>query len=99
MKSADCSPSLLALRSTASVYLEIHGIMQNLTVIPLVDVDPDATIGQEEEKYVTLIGHRRYAAGSQAGVTEFPCKIARGLSEREQMSIMLEELSESYPLF
>lgn len=71
--------------------IKIHGIMQNLTVIPLVDVDPDATIGQEEEKYVTLIGHRRYAAGSQAGVTEFPCKIARGLSEREQMSIMLEE--------
>ena len=71
--------------------IKIHGIMQNLTVIPLADVDPDAAIGQEEEKYVTLIGHRRYAAGSQAGVTEFPCKIARGLSEREQMSIMLEE--------
>lgn len=71
--------------------IKIHGIMQNLTVIPLEDVDPDAAIGQEEEKYVTLIGHRRFAAGSQAGVTEFPCKIAKGLSEREQMSIMLEE--------
>lgn len=71
--------------------IKIHGIMQNLTVIPLEDVDPDAAIGQEGEKYVTLIGHRRFAAGSQAGVTEFPCKIAKGLSEREQMSIMLEE--------
>lgn len=70
--------------------IKIHGIMQNLTVIPLEDVDPDASI-EQEGKYVTLIGHRRFAAGTQAGVAEFPCKIAKGLSEREQMSIMLEE--------
>lgn len=59
-----------------------NGILQNLTVIP-VEGGPG--------EYMTIIGHRRYAAGIQAGVAEFPCQIAEGLSKREQMSIMLEE--------
>lgn len=59
-----------------------NGILQNLTVIP---------VEGESGEYMTIIGHRRYAAGIQAGVTEFPCQIAEGLSQREQMSIMLEE--------
>lgn len=59
-----------------------NGIMQNLTVIPKED-DP--------ESYMILIGHRRYAAGKAAGVTAFPCRITEGLSQREQLSIMLEE--------
>ena len=59
-----------------------NGILQNLTVIP-VDGEPG--------EYMTIIGHRRYAAGTQAGVTAFPCQIAEGLSMREQMAIMLEE--------
>lgn len=41
--------------------------------------------------YTLLIGHRRFAAGKAAGLTEFPCKIAKGLSHREQVGIMLEE--------
>lgn len=41
--------------------------------------------------YTLLIGHRRYEAGVQAGVKEFPCQIAENLTPREQMSIMLEE--------
>lgn len=59
-----------------------NGILQNLTVIP-VDGEPG--------EYMTIIGHRRYAAGILAGVAEFPCQIAENLTPREQMSIMLEE--------
>lgn len=43
------------------------------------------------EGYTLLIGHRRFAAGKAAGLTEFPCKIAKGLTHREQVGIMLEE--------
>ncbi len=62
--------------------IKVHGILQNLTVVP---------VEGEPGKYMTLIGHRRYAAGTQAKVTEFPCQIKEGLSKREQVSIMLEE--------
>ena len=59
-----------------------NGIMQNLTVIP---------IDGEEDQYMLLIGHRRYAAGKAAGLKEYPCQIVHGLSRQEQLSIMLEE--------
>lgn len=59
-----------------------NGVLQNLTVIP---------IEGEPGEYMTLIGHRRYAAGTQAGVEKFPCQIAENLTPREQVSIMLEE--------
>ena len=59
-----------------------NGILQNLTVIP---------VENEPGEYMTLIGHRRYAAGIEAGVIGFPCQIAENLTAREQVSIMLEE--------
>lgn len=59
-----------------------NGVLQNLTVIP---------VEGEPGEYMTLIGHRRYAAGTQAGVERFPCQIAENLTPREQVSIMLEE--------
>lgn len=59
-----------------------NGVLQNLTVIP---------VEGETGEYMTIIGHRRYAAGIKAGVTDFPCQIAENLTLREQMSIMLEE--------
>lgn len=59
-----------------------NGVLQNLTVIP---------VEGEPGEYMTLIGHRRYAAGIQAGVEKFPCQIAENLTPREQVSIMLEE--------
>lgn len=59
-----------------------NGVLQNLTVIP---------VEGESGEYMTLIGHRRYAAGIQAGVEKFPCQIAENLTPREQVSIMLEE--------
>jgi len=59
-----------------------NGILQNLTVIPV-----DGELGE----YMTIIGHRRFAAGKMVDVAEYPCQIIEGLTEREQMSIMLEE--------
>ena len=59
-----------------------NGLMQNLTVMP-----------KEGDKgnFTILIGHRRCAAARLAGVKMVPCRIVEGLSEREQVSIMLEE--------
>lgn len=58
-----------------------HGIMQNLTVVPTDDNLDDFRI---------LIGHRRYAA-SEGILHELPCVIVEGLSDREQVGIMLCE--------
>lgn len=58
-----------------------HGIMQNLTVVPMND---------DLEDFKILIGHRRFAA-SEGILFELPCVIAEGLSDREQVGIMLCE--------
>lgn len=58
-----------------------HGIMQNLTVVP---------VPCKENEYVILIGHRRFAA-SEGIIDELPCVIAEGLTAREQVGIMLME--------
>ena len=55
-----------------------HGIMQNLTIVP------------DGKDYKILIGHRRFAASE--GILELlPCVIAEGLTDREQVGIMLVE--------
>lgn len=59
-----------------------NGVMQNLTVIP---------IENEPGEYTAIIGHRRHAASQLAGITELPCRIIEGLSQKEQVSTMLEE--------
>lgn len=59
-----------------------NGVMQNLTVVPI-----DGKAGE----YTALIGHRRHAAAKLAGISEVPCRIITGLSQKEQMSTMLEE--------
>ena len=58
-----------------------HGIMQNLTVVPD-DGDGDG--------YKILIGHRRFAA-SEGVLDELPCVVTKGLTDREQVGIMLCE--------
>lgn len=58
-----------------------HGIMQNLTVIPMDD---------EWENFRILIGHRRFAA-SEGLPIDLPCVIVEGLSDKEQVGIMLCE--------
>ena len=59
-----------------------QGCLQNLTVVPVE--------GQPGE-YYALIGNRRHGASKLAGLQELPCRIAEGLSRKEQLSIMLEE--------
>lgn len=67
--------------------IKANGLMQNLTVIPS---DPEKPMNLAAD-FTVIIGHRRLAAAKLAGLTELPCKIIEGLSEREQLSTMLEE--------
>ena len=61
--------------------IKAHGVMQNLTVVP------DEGDG---DGYKILIGHRRFAA-SEGILEELPCVVAKGLSDRDQVGIMLVE--------
>ena len=63
--------------------IRVNGIMQNLTVTPVVP-------GEFDHFYV-LMGNRRLAAGKLAHVAEYPCRIVEDLSEKEQVALMLEE--------
>lgn len=65
-----------------------NGIMQNLTIIP---GWTDSQGKKYKSGYTLLIGHRRYEAAKQAGLKEVPCRVVKDLSDREQLSIMLEE--------
>lgn len=67
-----------------------NGIMQNLTVIP-VDAEGKCVTIEDGLEYWVLIGNRRFQAGLNAGLFEFPCNIVENLSEKEQLAIMLEE--------
>lgn len=69
---------------TASI--KENGIYQNLTVIPINEEAP-----VEEPKYMVVIGHRRLEAAKRAGLQEVPCAIVRGLTETQQLQIMLLE--------
>lgn len=63
-----------------------HGVMQNLTVTHERNyVGPDL-----KDDYIILIGHRRFAA-SEGILDELPCVIVDGLTDREQVGIMLCE--------
>ena len=66
-----------------SASIKENGIMQNITVVPKAD-------GKEGE-YTVLIGHRRCEAARLAGLKEVPCKIVEGLSEAQQIEVMLCE--------
>lgn len=61
---------------------EKQGCLQNLTVVP---------VEEQPGEYYALIGNRRHGASKLAGLEELPCRIAEGLSRKEQLSIMLEE--------
>ncbi len=58
--------------------IKIHGILQNLTVVPA------------GEKFVLVIGHRRFAAAKKAGLEEVPCNVTE-MSVNEQVAVMLAE--------
>lgn len=59
-----------------------QGIRQNLLVTPTTD-----------GKYMLVIGHRRFAAAQQVGLTEVPCVVDE-LTDRQQQELMLVENSQ-----
>lgn len=70
--------------------IKARGILQNLTVVPLVMVDPDATVKLGNDHYTVVIGHRRLAAAAIAGLDKVPCVVV-GMDEATQLRTMLME--------
>lgn len=70
--------------------IKAQGILQNLTVVPLDLVDPDAAVSLGDGHYAVVIGNRRLAAAVFAGLDEVPCVISN-MPLREQISVMLLE--------
>lgn len=67
-----------------------QGILQNLTVVPA-DLVPFVQIPDPQQAwYVVIIGHRRLAAATAAGLETVPCVVA-GMNRKEQLSAMLLE--------
>lgn len=64
------------------------GIMQNLTVMK---GHWDEERNWQQSGYTLLIGHRRFAAGKLAKISEFPCRVVENMEYKEQIGIMLEE--------
>lgn len=70
--------------------IKVKGVLQNLTVVPLELVDPDATLSLKGDHYTVIIGHRRLAAAKLAGLKELPCAVVE-MSEEDQLATMLVE--------
>jgi len=62
--------------------IRAHGVRQNLLVVP----DPDGP-----SAYRIVIGHRRTAAATLAGVTHLPAVVDPSLTEADQLELMLLE--------
>lgn len=74
--------------SELSESVKKKGIMQNLTVIP---GHWDEKKAWHEDSYTLIIGHRRCAAAKLAGIKELPCRVVDDMSQKDQVSTMLEE--------
>lgn len=66
--------------------IKANGVMQNLTVIPIEEAEPDT----DRQGYTVIIGHRRLEAAKLAGLTEIPCVITH-MDRAKQLSTMLLE--------
>lgn len=66
--------------------IKANGVMQNLTVIPIEEAEPDT----DRQGYTVIIGHRRLEAAKLAGLTEVPCVITH-MDRAKQLSTMLLE--------
>lgn len=65
--------------------IKANGVMQNLTVIPVEEAEPD-----KHDGYTVIIGHRRLEAAKMAGLGEVPCIITH-MDRAKQLSTMLLE--------
>ena len=76
--------------------IKVHGVLQNLTVVPLMEpiIGPKGVVVSEDAivpgHYTIVIGHRRHAAAQMAGLAELPCVVS-DMDEREQVGTMLLE--------
>ena len=81
--------------------IKANGILQNLTVVPLLDAtaapndapfDGDPPFGSDPsaERYRIVIGHRRLAAAKLAGLAEVPCVVS-DMPHADQVRTMLME--------
>lgn len=66
--------------------IKANGVMQNLTVIPIEEAEPET----DRQGYTVIIGHRRLEAAKIAGLSEVPCVITH-MSRAKQLSTMLLE--------
>ena len=66
--------------------IKANGVMQNLTVIPIEEAEPET----DRQGYTVIIGHRRLEAAKIAGLNEVPCVITH-MSRAKQLSTMLLE--------
>ena len=76
--------------------IKTQGILQNLTVVPLVNYNhindglSEFDAPADDDEYTVIIGHRRLAAAKLAGLTEVPCTVTE-MDERTQIATMLLE--------
>lgn len=75
--------------SELSASIKKNGIMQNLTVI---EGHWDNDKNWHTDGFTLLIGHRRFAAGKQAGVTDFPCKIIGETDKKLSLELCLKRI-------
>lgn len=77
--------------------IEKHGIVQNMTIIPIGCLKEDVEKQADPEKvsllsdFYVLIGNRRMEGAKAAGVEQVPCRIISKITKDEQITIMLEE--------
>jgi len=66
--------------------IKVHGVLQNLTVVP----DVGNLTGEPTGTYTVVIGHRRLAAAKEAGLTAVPCVVSN-MTGVQQIRTMLTE--------
>lgn len=66
--------------------IKVDGILQNLTVVPKSD---------DTEKYLIVIGNRRYEAACAAGLKELPCVISNMDHTKQLETMLIENINRS----
>lgn len=66
--------------------IRVDGILQNLTVVPKSD---------DTEKYLIVIGNRRYEAACAAGLMELPCVISNMDHIKQLETMLIENINRS----